>query len=102
MNQRDLRSFEVDTDRAERVRAAMPAGTASVAESGIRTRGDLERLAAAGFDAALVGESLVTAPDPAAALRSLRGLGASGAGDGDGAVAGAGEAAAPAPAGVGR
>jgi indole-3-glycerol phosphate synthase len=73
VNQRDLRSFEVDTDRAVRVRAAIPAGVVTVAESGIRTSDDVARLADAGYHAILVGESLVTASDPAARLQELLG-----------------------------
>jgi indole-3-glycerol phosphate synthase len=72
VNQRDLYSFEVDPARAERMAKAIPVGTVKVAESGIRDAEDAERLAAAGYDAILVGEALVTAPDPAAALASLR------------------------------
>ncbi|MHB1496298.1 MAG: indole-3-glycerol phosphate synthase TrpC [Acidimicrobiales bacterium] len=71
VNQRDLFTFEVDSARAVRVGSSLPAGVVKVAESGIRTRGDVERLGAAGFDAVLVGEALVTAPDPGAALASL-------------------------------
>ncbi|MGH9054696.1 MAG: indole-3-glycerol phosphate synthase TrpC [Acidimicrobiales bacterium] len=71
VNQRDLRSFEVDTGRAERVGRALPAGVVRVAESGVRSAADVRRLAGAGFDAVLVGETLVTSPDPAAALRGL-------------------------------
>ena len=73
VNQRDLRNFAVDVARAERLAAAMPPGLVKVAESGIRDRGDVSRLAASGYDAILVGESLVTAPDPAAAVRALKG-----------------------------
>ncbi len=72
VNQRDLYTFEVDTDRAERVAKAIPAGMVKVAESGIRDAADVERLAVAGYDAILVGEALVTAADPAAALAALR------------------------------
>jgi len=71
VNQRDLRTFEVDRERAERVRARVPAGVVTVAESGIRDGADAARLASAGYDAILVGETLVTAADPGAALRSL-------------------------------
>jgi indole-3-glycerol phosphate synthase len=71
VNQRDLFTFEVDMARAVRVGSSLPAGVVKVAESGIRSRGDVERLEAAGFDAVLVGEALVTAPDPGAALASL-------------------------------
>jgi indole-3-glycerol phosphate synthase len=75
VNQRDLVTFEVDTDRAVRVAAAMPAGVVRVAESGISGPGDASALAAAGFDAVLVGESLVTSGDPAAAVAALRAAG---------------------------
>jgi indole-3-glycerol phosphate synthase len=72
VNQRDLVTFEVDHDRAVRVGSAMPRSVVRVAESGIRGPEDARALAAAGFDAVLVGESLVTAPDPAAAVAALR------------------------------
>jgi indole-3-glycerol phosphate synthase len=72
VNQRNLLTFEVDHDRAARVATAIPAGVVKVAESGIRDRDDARRLADAGYDALLVGETLVTAADPAAALRSLQ------------------------------
>jgi indole-3-glycerol phosphate synthase len=45
-----------------------------VAESGLRTPGDLQRLGRAGYDAFLVGERLIAQPDPGAALRVLRGV----------------------------
>jgi indole-3-glycerol phosphate synthase len=73
VNQRDLSTFEVDTARAERLAAAMPPGVVKVAESGIRDADDVSRLDACGYDAVLVGESLVTSPDPAAAVRQLKG-----------------------------
>lgn len=72
VNQRDLVTFEVDHARAERVGRAIPDTVVKVAESGIRDADDARRLAAAGFDALLVGETLVTAPDPAATLATLR------------------------------
>lgn len=71
VNQRDLVTFEVDTTRAERVAATLPRDVVRVAESGIRGPRDVVRLAAAGFDAVLVGESLVTSPDPVAAVAAL-------------------------------
>lgn len=71
VNQRDLVTFSVDTDRAVRVSASLPGTVVRVAESGIRTSDDVRRLAAAGFDAVLVGEALVTSADPGAALASL-------------------------------
>jgi indole-3-glycerol phosphate synthase len=72
VNQRDLVTFAVDSDRAVRVAAAIPDGVPSVAESGITGPDDVRRLAAAGYDAVLVGESVVTADDPAAAVAGLR------------------------------
>jgi indole-3-glycerol phosphate synthase len=72
VNQRDLFTFEVDHERAERMAKAIPGGVVKVAESGIRDAADAQRLAAAGYDAILVGESLVTAPDPATTLAALR------------------------------
>jgi indole-3-glycerol phosphate synthase len=72
VNQRDLVTFEVDHERAARMGAALPAGVVSVAESGIRGPDDAGELVRAGYDAVLVGESLVTAEDPAAAVAALR------------------------------
>ena len=75
VNQRDLVTFEVDTDRAVRVGAAMPEGIVRVAESGVRGPDDAARLAQAGFHAVLVGESVVTSGDRQAAVRALRSAG---------------------------
>ena len=72
VNQRDLHTFQVDQERAVRVGRSMPASVVRVAESGVRGPADAATLYAAGFDAVLVGESLVTSGDPAAATRSLR------------------------------
>ena len=72
VNQRDLVTFEVDTARAARVAASMPDGVLRVAESGVGTADDAQRLMAAGFHAVLVGESVVTAGDPAASVAGLR------------------------------
>jgi indole-3-glycerol phosphate synthase len=74
VNQRDLRTFEVDPRRAERLARTIPSGVVKVAESGIAGPDDLARLRDAGYAAALVGEHLVTAADPGAALRRLRGV----------------------------
>jgi indole-3-glycerol phosphate synthase len=71
VNQRDLLTFDVDPARAARVVSAMPAGVVRVAESGIRGADDARALAAAGFHAILVGESVVTAGDAEAAVRDL-------------------------------
>lgn len=72
VNQRDLRTFEVDKDRAVRLARKIPSGVLKVAESGIENAGDLRRLADAGYDGVLVGEQLVRAADPAEELRRLR------------------------------
>jgi indole-3-glycerol phosphate synthase len=71
VNQRDLHTFAVDTDRAVRVRRSIPETVITVAESGIRSAVDVTRLHQAGYHAILVGESLVTADDPGAKLREL-------------------------------
>jgi indole-3-glycerol phosphate synthase len=73
VNQRDLTTFEVDHDRAVRLAAMIPDGVVKVAESGVRDGRDAAALRDAGYDAVLVGETLVTASDPAAAIASLRG-----------------------------
>jgi indole-3-glycerol phosphate synthase len=71
INNRDLRTFTVDRELAARMRPRVPADRVIVAESGIRDAADVARLRAAGVDAILVGETLMRAPDPAAALRAL-------------------------------
>jgi indole-3-glycerol phosphate synthase len=72
VNQRDLVTFEVDNERAVRVGAAIPPTVVRVAESGVRGPDDAAALSAAGFDAVLVGELLVSSGDPAAAVELLR------------------------------
>lgn len=72
VNQRDLHTFDVDTNRAVRVAKAMPEGLVKVAESGIRTVDDAKRLRDVGYDAVLVGESIVTSSNPSDAVNALR------------------------------
>ena len=72
INNRDLGSFEVDLGVSERLAPLLPEGIVTVAESGIFTPEDVERLEAAGVDACLVGESLMRERDVGAALRRLR------------------------------
>ena len=73
INNRDLRTFEVDLERsADRV-GRLPAPALKVAESGIHTGADVAKLRRAGFDAFLIGERLVLSGDPAAALAELLG-----------------------------
>jgi indole-3-glycerol phosphate synthase len=71
VNSRNLRTLAVDAAIHEHVARALPPDVVRVAESGIRSRADIDRLAAAGYDAYLVGERLITRPDPGAALREL-------------------------------
>jgi indole-3-glycerol phosphate synthase len=71
VNQRDLRTFEVDPERAEQLRTEIPRECVSVCESGLRNVSDVERAAKAGFDAILVGESLITSSDPLMTLKSF-------------------------------
>lgn len=73
INNRDLRTFDVDLGTTERLAPQIPEGIAIVGESGIHTRADVERLAAAGVDAILVGESLMRQADRAAAVSALLG-----------------------------
>lgn len=72
VNQRDLRTFEVDHERALRVVGSMPPDVVKVAESGVRGAVDAVSLRDAGYDAVLVGETLLVSDDPGSALRSLR------------------------------
>ena len=71
VNNRNLRDFSVDFGASERLSKQIPDGVLRVAESGIKTRHDIDRLRAAGFDAFLVGESLLRQKDRAAAVRQL-------------------------------
>jgi indole-3-glycerol phosphate synthase len=71
INNRDLTTLQVDLDRTFELCDRVAAGTTVVAESGLRTRADIDRVSAAGIDAVLVGESLMRSPDMEAALRSL-------------------------------
>ena len=61
----------MNMDLAARMRSLIPPDRLVVAESGIKTADDVRRLRASGIDAILVGEMLMQAPDPAAALRAL-------------------------------
>lgn len=72
VNQRDLVTFEVDTERAVRLAALLPGEVVRVAESGITGPADAATLRGAGYHAVLVGESLVRSGDPAGAVAALR------------------------------
>jgi indole-3-glycerol phosphate synthase len=71
VNSRDLSTFETDLSSLEPLAKEVPAGTVALAESGITSPGDIRRLAAAGWKAFLVGESLLRSEDPEATLREL-------------------------------
>ncbi len=71
VNTRDLRTFEVDFEAVFALAEKFPAGVVKVAESGIHSAEDVARLRAAGYDAFLVGESLMRAASPGEALREL-------------------------------
>ena len=71
INQRNLNTFKVDHNRALRMAALIPQGVVKIAESGVRDPEDARRLRDSGYDAVLVGESLLTADDIAATLRAL-------------------------------
>ena len=71
VNNRNLRTLAVDVDASDRLAARMPSSVIGVSESGLQTRADLERLAAAGYKAFLIGERFMTAPQPAQAIQEL-------------------------------
>ena len=71
INNRDLTTLQVDTARTFELLAAVPDGTITGSESGWRTRAELDRVAAAGVDAVLVGEALMRAPHIEQACREL-------------------------------
>ena len=73
INHRDLRTFKTDILLTNQLRPLIPRGKVVVAESGIKSREDVERLKEAGANAVLVGEALVTSPDIAAKVRELTG-----------------------------
>jgi len=71
VNARDLSTFEMRFDRVAELAEALPSDRPRVAESGIHGRNDLDRLERVGYDAFLIGQHLVTADEPGAALRAL-------------------------------
>jgi len=72
VNNRDLRTFRVTLETSLRLAERIPTGVVRVSESGIHGAADVKTLQGAGYQAFLVGEHLMLAPDPAAALRALR------------------------------
>lgn len=71
VNNRNLSTLAVDVETSLRLRPRLPPDTIAVSESGLRSRHDLDRLEAAGYRAFLIGEQLLTAAEPGAALRAL-------------------------------
>jgi indole-3-glycerol phosphate synthase len=71
VNSRDLKTFEVSLDRTVELGASLPQSVVRVAESGIHTAADMQRLRAAGYEAFLIGESLMRKAEPGDALREL-------------------------------
>lgn len=71
VNNRDLETLVIDADTAVRVLPLVPADRIAIAESGVRTRADVERYASAGADAVLVGSSISASSEPATAVRAL-------------------------------
>lgn len=73
VNNRDLRTFEVKLETSLRLAEQIPDGVLKISESGIHSREDIQTLRGAGFDAFLIGEHLLKAASPEAALRALLG-----------------------------
>jgi indole-3-glycerol phosphate synthase len=71
INNRDLKTFNIDLDTTRRLRPLVPAEKIVVSESGIKNRRDVEQLVEWGVDAMLVGEALVTVIDIQAMIREL-------------------------------
>jgi indole-3-glycerol phosphate synthase len=72
VNARDLGTFATSLEGLEAIAPKLPAGPVRLAESGIRTREDVGRLRAAGYQAFLIGETLLRSEDPEETLRELR------------------------------
>ena len=73
VNNRNLKDFTVDTENSRRLRNLVPEGILFVAESGVKTRADIEALQENQVDAVLIGETLMKAPDKRVKLQELRG-----------------------------
>jgi len=71
INNRNLKTLEVNLETSVQLRQKMPRGCLAVSESGIKTAADLRRIQEAGFNAVLIGERLMTQPDPGRALQEL-------------------------------
>lgn len=74
VNNRNLKTLEVNLETSFRLRPRIPAGCLAVSESGIQSAADLRRLAEVGYNAVLIGERFMTRPDPGKELADLLGL----------------------------
>lgn len=74
VNNRNLNDFTVDINTCTNLRELVPKDILFVAESGIKTNGDIQNLRKAGVDGILIGETLMRAPDKKAALKALNGI----------------------------
>ncbi len=74
VNNRNLKTLKVDLETSLRLAELAPSNATLVAESGLRTRADIERLQSAGYKAFLIGETLMRSGDPLTSLRELQGL----------------------------
>ena len=74
INNRNLETLAIDTGTSERLLGRVPSSIVAIAESGVSSRGDVERVALAGADAILVGSSISAAADPQDAVRRLTGV----------------------------
>jgi len=75
VNNRNLRTLPVDVSASDRLASRVPSDVIAVSESGLKSREELEQLAAAGYREFLIGERFMTDPEPAAAIRQLMGSG---------------------------
>ena len=75
VNNRNLRTLKVDVEASYRLAPSIPAQAVAVSESGLQSRADLEKLAAAGYRAFLIGERLMTERDPSSAIEGMIGKG---------------------------
>lgn len=75
VNNRDLNTFRVDLKTTERLMPRIPPGSTRVSESGLHSPSDVAFVRAQGADAVLIGEELMSAPDPAACIKTLMGWG---------------------------
>lgn len=79
VNNRNLRTLAVDVRASETIAERLPPNAIAVSESGLKSASDIKRMRAFGYNAFLIGESLMTSPDPGAALRAVVGPGLSSA-----------------------